>query len=109
MFRVPSKMYREVVTVLSLLVGARGDCIKEMEDNNILTNRLPGNWTFNADLTKLMGADDGPTQELIGNMIISFSDEPEVLDDLPDDNCNFLEENDMKIYLAGTMRFFHIE
>lgn len=42
-------------------------------------------------------------------MIISFSDEPAVLDDLSDDNCNFLMENNMMIYLAGTLRFFHIE
>merc|ERR1712037_771196 len=42
-------------------------------------------------------------------MIVSMSDEPGVLEDLPDDNCKFLMENDLKIYIAGTFRFFHIE
>ena len=103
-------MYREtVVTVLSLLVTVRAGCM--LEDNaedNVLANRILGNWTFNADMTRLMGGDE-QTLGLVGNMIVSMSDEPEVLEDLPDDNCNFLTENDLKIYVAGTLRFFHIE
>merc|ERR1712184_230859 len=59
-------------------------------------------------MTRLMGGDE-QTLGLVGTMVVSMSDEPEVLEDLPDDNCNFLTENDLKIYVAGTLRFFHIE
>lgn len=102
-------MYKQILAVCGLMTCVGAACMVEEDvDNNILANRIVGNWTFNADLTKLMGAET-TTKELIGNMIISLSDEPDVLDDLPDDNCNFLMMNKMKIYLAGTMRFFHIE
>ena len=103
-------MYREILAVCGLLTCVRATCMVEEEvENNLLADRIVGNWTFNEDMTKLMGADQPTTEALIGNMIISLSDEVAVLDDLPDDNCNFLMENNMKIYLAGTMRYFHIE
>ena len=103
-------MYREtVVTVLCLLVTVRAGCmVEENAEDNVLANRIVGNWTFNADMTRLMGGDE-QTLGLVGTMVVSMSDEPEVLEDLPDDNCKFLMENDLKIYIAGTLRFFHIE
>ena len=105
-----SRMYKEtVVAVLSLLVSVKADCmIEENPENNVLAERIVGNWTFNADMTSLMGG-NALTQGLVGNMVVSLSDEPEVLEDLPDDNCKFLMEKELKIYVAGTLRFFHIE
>ena len=32
-----------------------------------------------------------------------------VLDEVPEDNCRFLEESGLKIYMAGMVRFYHIE
>ena len=102
-------MYKQLLAVCGLMTCVGAACMVEEDvENNILANRIVGNWSFNADLSKLMGA-EATTKQLIGNMIISLSDEPDVLVDLPDDNCNFLMMNKMKIYLAGTMRFFHIE
>ena len=105
-----TNMYREtLVAVLSLLVSVKADCmIEENPENNVLAERIVGNWTFNADMTSLMGG-NALTQGLVGNMVVSLSDEPEVLKDLPDDNCKFLMEKELKIYVAGTLRFFHIE
>ena len=102
-------MYREsLVALLSLLVSVRACMIEEDAENNVLAGRIVGNWTFNADMTRMMGGDE-QTLALVGTMVVSMSDEPEVLEDLPDDNCKFLRENDLKIYIAGTLRFFHIE
>ena len=105
-----SRMYREtVVAVLSLLVTVTADCMIEADaESNVLAGRIVGNWTFNADMTRMMGGDE-QTLGLVGTMVVSMTDEPEVLEELPDDNCKFLMENDLKIYVAGTLRFFHIE
>ena len=32
-----------------------------------------------------------------------------MLDEVPEDNCRFLEESGFKIYMAGLVRFYHIE
>ena len=32
-----------------------------------------------------------------------------VLDEVPEDNCRFLEESGLKIFMAGMVRFYHIE
>ena len=103
-------MFRgSLVAVLSLLGSVRADCmIEEDAESNVLASRIVGNWTFNADMTRMLGGDE-QTLSLVGTMVVSLSDEPEVLKELPDDNCKFLMENDLKIYIAGTLRFFHIE
>ena len=103
-------MFRgSLVAALSLLGSIRADCmIEEDAESNVLASRIVGNWTFNADMTRMLGGDE-QTLSLVGTMVVSLSDEPEVLKELPDDNCKFLMENDLKIYIAGTLRFFHIE
>ena len=32
-----------------------------------------------------------------------------VLEEVPEDNCRFLEESGLKIFMAGLVRFYHIE
>ena len=32
-----------------------------------------------------------------------------VLEEVPEENCRFLEESDLKIFMAGLVRFYHIE
>ena len=31
------------------------------------------------------------------------------MDEVPEDNCRFLEESGLKIFMAGMVRFYHIE
>ena len=51
-------MWRDFLVLLGLLATARAACMVETDvENNIIADRIVGNWTFNADMTKLMGAE----------------------------------------------------
>ena len=45
----------------------------------------------------------------LGQMVVGFHIDAEVLEDVPEDNCRFLMERGMKIFAAGVIRFYHIE
>ena len=46
---------------------------------------------------------------VVGQMVIEFNDDESVLEEMSEDNCNFLALNNLDILMAGVLRFFHIQ
>jgi len=101
-------MLGHVTSLLGLLVMVSADCVLEEQENNFLASRLEGNWTFNPTLSELLSGDSN-AGGFLGQMIVGFSNQSEVLEEVPEDNCRFLEESGLKIFMAGMVRFYHIE
>merc|ERR1719150_1394450 len=87
---MPSLMLLVVVAVVAGLV--QGECMVESEvENNFLVTKLEGNWTFNPSLSELLTGDTN-AGGFLGQMVVGFHIDAEVLEDVPEDNCMFLIE-----------------
>ena len=100
-------MFLLTLTTLSMVSLTQATCSLSSVKDNMVATRLEGNWTFNADFSRLLSTDE--TKAPIGEVIVSYTNDPSVLDDIPEDNCGFLEKSGMEIYLAGTLQFMHVE
>ena len=58
-------------------------------------------------LTKLLKGPES-AQGVVGQMVIEFNDDESVLEEMSEDNCNFLAQNNLDILMAGVLRFFHL-
>ena len=47
-------------------------------------------------------------ERFLNQMIISFSEEEEVLEEMTMEQCDFLTNNMMNIFMAGYLRFYHV-
>ena len=98
------------MVLLMTLSMVKGLCIQEaMEDtkSNFVKHKLEGNWTFNPTLSELLGPDSA--KSYFGQMIISIEEDEAALEAIPEDNCKFLAEKNMKIFMAGILRFYHVQ
>ena len=99
------------LTSLCMVSFTQATCSLSISPNkdNMIASRLEGNWTFNGELSARL-APDGKTSEVPGGeMILTYSNDPSVLEKIPEDNCLFLENSGLSVFLAGTLQFFHIE
>ena len=76
---------------------------------NWIASRIVGNWTFIQELSDRLSKDGLKSDVPVKQMLVTFTDEPEVLDEIPEDNCAFLKKNGMKIFLAGKQGFAHVD
>ena len=97
------------LTTLSMASLAQAACSVSQAKENVLVTRLEGNWTFHEDFSNRLSPDGMKSEVPVGEMIVSYTNDSTVLDDIPEDNCMFLERNGMEIYLAGTLQFLHVE
>ena len=93
-------MLGQLTTLLGLVAVVSGACMLEEQENNFLASRcsvtqtqsekieniikifrLEGNWTFNPTISELLSGDSN-AGGFLGQMIIGFSNQPEV--------CNIL-------------------
>ena len=103
-------MLRILLTTCALISLAQSLCILTLTPakDNMVAARLEGNWTFNGPLSNHLSK-DGATKAPVGEIIVSFSNDSSVLENIPEDNCSFLQANGLGIYLAGTLQFVHFE
>ena len=94
---------------VSMMSLTKATCSISPSANNIVATRLEGNWTFNGDFSALLSPDGMKSLAPVGEMVVSYANDSSVLDDIPTDNCSFLEKNGLDIYLAGILRFMHVE
>ena len=59
-------------------------------------------------LTKLLKGPES-AKGVVGQMVIEFNDDESVLEEMSEDNCNFLALNNLDILMTGVLRFFHIQ
>merc|ERR1719150_3659707 len=99
-----------LLVLVAVVAGqVQGECMVETEvENNFLVTKLEGNWTFNPSLSELLTGDTN-AGGFLGQMVVGFHIDAEVLEEVPEDNCRFLMERGMKIFAAGVIRFYHIE
>merc|ERR1711992_365149 len=104
-----NKMLNTVVFIsLTLISLTQATCILTESKDNMVAARLEGNWTFNGPLSNHLSK-GGATKAPVGEIIVSFSNDSSVLENIPEDNCSFLQANGLNIYLAGTLQFVHFE
>merc|ERR1711876_47357 len=94
-------MMGKLTTLLGLVALVRGECMLQEQENNFLASRLEGNWTFNPTMSLLLTGDSN-AGGFLGQMVVGFSNQPEVLEEVP-------EESGFEIFMAGLVRFYHIE
>merc|ERR1712127_236653 len=80
--------------------------------DNVVARHLAGNWTYHQQLTdhlKPEVVENGDKVASLKDIILTFSDQPDILAEIPQDHCKFLTSNDHEIFMAGTFNIFHIE
>merc|ERR1711892_19546 len=98
-----------ILTHLSMMSLTRATCSISSVKDNMVATRLEGNWTFNGPFSARLSPDGMTSNAPVGEMIVSFTNNSSVLEDIPEDNCSFLKTNQLEIYLAGTLEFLHFE
>jgi len=78
-----------------------------MTENSYLRHKLEGNWTFNPTISELLTGNT-QAQELRNQMVISITEDEEVLEEIPQENCDMLMDNGQQIYMAGMFKTYHI-
>ena len=99
-----------LLTTFSMISLTQSTCLLTLTPakDNMVAARLEGNWTFNGPLSDHLSK-DGATKAPVGEIIVSFSNDSSVLEKIPEDNCGFLQANELSIYLAGILQFVHFE
>ena len=96
-----------IFSISPMLSLIESTCVISREGNNIVADRLLGNWTFSKDLSLFQSQDQASAGT--EDMVVSYTNDSSVLDSIPEDNCGFLEQHGLDIYLAGTLQFLHKE
>ena len=97
------------LTISFMLCLTQGTCSINHVRDNMVARRLEGNWTFNGAFSNRLSLDGIKYAAPVGQFLVSYTNDPTVLDAIPADNCGFLEKNGIEIYLAGTLQFVHLE
>ena len=97
------------LTSLSMMSLTQAACSISPAKDNMVATRLEGNWTFSGPFSARLSPDGMTSNAPVGEMIVSFTNNSSVLEDIPEDNCAFLKTNQLEIYLAGTLEFLHFE
>ena len=97
------------LTSLSMVSLTQATCSVTAAKDNVVANRLVGNWTFTGEFSNRLSLDGMNSKVPIGEMIFTYTNDSTVLEKIPDDNCMFLEKKGMTLYMAGTLNIFHIE
>merc|ERR1719184_29664 len=72
-------------------------CMLTPDNENVLRTQLAGNWQINWDLTAQLRPD------LMDDFRISFTDDPSTLDMWPEEDCEYIMNNSVPLFLAGMM------
>merc|ERR1719442_65622 len=76
---------------------------------------LAGNWTYNKQVTEHLTKNRNPgraeeeDKTPLEDIILTFSNDPEVLKDVPTDHCRFLKANKLEVFMAGLFQIAHVE
>merc|ERR1712179_179412 len=87
---------------LSLPVTISTQCVLTPDSENVVGTQLPGDWGINMDLTGQLWP--GYTLEM-GATTVSFTDNPSMVDMLPEEDCVSWINNFGQLFLAGEMTF----
>ena len=90
------------LTSLSMMSLSQASCSISPAKDNMVATRLEGNWTFNGPFSARLSLDGMTSSAPVGEMVVTFTNNSSVLEDIPEDNCSFLKTNLLEIYLAGT-------
>jgi len=97
-----------LIALVSMITMVQAECMIKNTTNNFIKPKLEGNWTFNPTMTELLSGPES-AKGVVGQMVIEFNDDESVLEEMSEDNCNFLALNNLDILMAGVLRFFHIQ
>jgi len=104
-------------------------------NDNVIARHLAGNWTYNKQVTEHLTKNRNPgraeeeDKTPLEDIILTFSNDPDVLKDVPSDHCRsnesfshfyvstsaiinvfrFLKANKMEVFMAGLFRIAHVE
>merc|ERR1712066_863423 len=98
-----------LLTTSSMMSLTQATCSLTPTKDNLVAARLEGNWTVNGPFSARLSPDGKTSTAPVGEVIVSFKNDSGVLDDMPADQCDLLESNELEIYSAGTLQFLHVE
>jgi len=91
-------------------------CVLEVvsSNDNVIARHLAGNWTYNKHVTEHLTKNRSPgraeeDKTPLHDIILSFANDPEVLNDVPTDHCRFLKANKLEVFMAGLFQIAHVE
>ena len=90
------------ISILSLLLPMTisAQCVLTPDNENVVGTQLAGDWEINKDLTAQLWPDY--TVEM-GATTMSFTDNPSIMDMLPEEECAAWLENYGQLFLAGEL------
>jgi len=83
-------------------------------NDNVIARHLAGNWTYNKRITEHITKNPNPgrseeDKSALEDIILTFANDPEVLEDVPTDHCRFLKSNKLEVFMAGLFQIAHVE
>eukprot|EP00091_Calanus_sinicus_P005266 TRINITY_DN15694_c0_g1_i2.p1 TRINITY_DN15694_c0_g1~~TRINITY_DN15694_c0_g1_i2.p1 ORF type:complete len:169 (+),score=35.08 TRINITY_DN15694_c0_g1_i2:110-616(+) len=94
--------YNVLLALLFLFpINIAAQCTLTPDTENVVGTQLAGDWTINLDLTNQLWPDFMEWVEVTG---VSFTNNPEIVDTLPEDDCNSWMI-DFQLFQSGEMTF----
>merc|ERR1719348_2850161 len=93
-----------MLLILSILlpVTVSAQCVLTQDPENVVGTQLAGDWAINLDLTTQLWPD---YQDWVEVTAVSFTDNPSIVDMLPEEDCGSWMNDFGQLFMGGEMTF----
>merc|ERR1719348_1127905 len=99
---IPPPIIMLLILSIFLPVKVSTQCVLTKDPENVVATQLAGDWDINLDLTSQLWPEYLGIITITG---ISFTDDPSIVDMLPEEDCRYLMDTDRVLFLAGEITF----